>query len=301
MRTEIEVNSAEQMITMGADLVYAQKPYWCGAGFYPLKMSLLRPRAFFEYDDKTAPMPVIVWLCGGGWTETEHNVWIPELTYFAKHGFCVASVSYSLSPTWFFPEPVIDIKQAIRFLRAHAEQFHIDPERIAVMGESAGAHFAAITAASNGKPEWEKGEYLEYSSSVQAAVAWYTPVNMADLEGRGEVESYRTRPQTLTCGLEYEPQSISAGVLHVRDHDKLCREMDPRTYIDGDTPPFMLLHGTGDTLIDISNSEALYRSLQEAGVRSDLLVIKGAQHGDQAFIQPCVKDRIIQFLHEVMQ
>lgn len=301
MRTEIEVSNKESLIALGTDLVYSQKPYWCGAGFYPLKMSLLRPRSFFEYDEKPDSMPVIVWLCGGGWTETDHNVWIPELTYFAKHGFCVASVSYSLSPTWFFPEPVIDIKQAIRFLRAHSEQFHIDPDRIAIMGESAGAHFAAITAVTNGRSELEQGEYLDYSSRVQAAVTWYAPVNMADLEGRGEIESYRTQPQYLKRGLEYEPQSISAGVLHVREHEDLCREMDPRTYINGETPPFMLLHGTSDTQVDVSNSEALYQSLQEAGIRSDLLIIKGAEHAERSFIQPCVKDRIIQFLHEVMK
>jgi len=84
MKRELDITIKDEVLTLGADLVYMQRPYWCNAGFYPLKMSLIRPRNFFAYDRQRDPMPVIVWLCGGGWTEVDHNVWIPELTYFAR-------------------------------------------------------------------------------------------------------------------------------------------------------------------------------------------------------------------------
>lgn len=300
MRTEITVSCEEPVITLGTDLVYSQKTYWCNAAFYPLKMSVLRPRCFFEYDKKPSPMPVILWLCGGGWTEVEQNVWMPELTYFAKHGYFVASISYSLSPTWFFPEPLVDTKQAVRFLRAHAEEFNIDPNRIAIMGESAGAHFAALAAVTNGIKDFERGDNLEYSSDVQACVTWYAPVDMADMEGRGELESYDTKPQFLMRGLEFEPQSLCAGVEHVRKHKEINEAMDPRSYIGRNTPPFLLLHGDSDTQVSSYHSEVLYEALQKNGVDSDLIIVRGADHADIPFVQKEMKDRILAFLNSHM-
>lgn len=298
MKEIIDIVPKDEVVVLGADLVYGQKSYWCGAGYYPLKMSLLRPRTFFYYDPKKEPRPCIVFLCGGGWTEVDHNVWIPELTYFAKHGYVVASVSYSLAPTWFHPEPLKDVKLAIRYLRAHAEELGIDPKHIAVMGESAGAYFAAMAAVTGETLEFDQGDYLEQSSSVQCAVTWYACIDLPDLEGRGEYESYRTRPQYLMRGLDFEPQSLYAGRSCLRDDIQLSRAVDPRSYITKKTPPFLLLHGTADSQVDVYNSQTLYESLQRQGVKSDFLIVKGAEHADARFLQEPIKERILQFLQE---
>lgn len=295
MRRELDISVKEEVFTLGTDLVYMQKPYWCNAGFYPLKMSLIRPRSFFSYDKKRKPMPVIVWLCGGGWTEVDHNVWIPELTYFAKKGYLVASVSYSLSPTWTFPEPVIEVKQAIRYLRAHAQELNVDVNRIAIMGESAGAHIAALVSTTNGIKEFERGEYLEYSSDVQASVLYYPPIDMTDFEGRGEISSYDTKPQCLLRG-ELEPQSLFHGMVHVRKDEKARTEMDPRTYVTKDTPPHLMLHGTSDTQVSYQHSEKFYQTLQQVGADSELVLLKGAEHADHVFVQTEIKDLVLEFL-----
>lgn len=295
MKRELDITVKDEVLTLGTDLVYMQKPYWCNAGFYPLKMSLLRPRSFFAYDRKRDPMPVIVWLCGGGWTEVDHNVWIPELTYFAKKGYLVASVSYSLSPTWVFPEPVVEVKQAIRYLRAHTEELNIDPDRIAIMGESAGAHIAALVGTTNGIERFEKGEYLDYSSDVQSVVLYYPPIDMEDFEGRGDVASYDESPQCLLRG-ELEPQSLFQGMVHVRRDKKASSEIDPRTYVTKDTPPHLMLHGTADTQVAYYHSEVMYQTLQDAGVDTELILIRGAEHADHAFVQTEIKDLILEFL-----
>ena len=297
MKKIIKVDIKDDVITQGIDFVYMQKSYWCGAGFYPLKMSFLRPRTFFDYDRRKKPMPVIVWLTGGGWTEIEHNVWMPELVYYAKKGYFVVSISYSTSPTWFFPEPVIEVKQAIRYLRAHAKEWNIDPERIAVMGESAGAHIAALVGLTSGVKKFEKGEYLAYSSKVQAMVLYYPPIDMEDFEGRGELDSYEKQPQRLLRG-ELEPQSLFYGMVHIRNNKKACREMDPRTYINKNAPACLMLHGTSDTQVPCDHSEMLYQALQEAGIESELILIEGAEHADGAFIQPEIKDEVVLFLHK---
>ena len=298
MKKEISVEITEDLIVQGTDLVYMQKPFWCDAAFYPLKMSLLRPRRFFRYDREYEPLPVIVWVTGGGWTEVEHNVWLPELTYYAKQGFLVASVSYSTSPTWTFPEPIREIRQAIRYLRAHAAQLHLDPTRIAVMGESAGGYYAAMAAVTGGAAEFDTDEYAAYSSRVQAAVCFYPAIDMMDFECRGELASYDTRPQGLLRG-ETEPQSLFAGVEHLREHPALGRKMDPRTYLDENTPPMLLLHGTADTQVNYHHSIAMYEALQAHGIASELLLVDGAEHADPAFVQPAVKRDVVAFLRNL--
>ena len=91
MKKIIKVETKEPVILQCTDLIFSQKPYWCNATRVPLKMSILHQRAFFEYDDKPAPQPCILWITGGGWTEVDQNVWLPELSYYAKKGYVVAS------------------------------------------------------------------------------------------------------------------------------------------------------------------------------------------------------------------
>lgn len=295
MRVEMNITPDEELITLGSDLVYAQKKYWCDATYYPLRMSILHPRRFFSYDQKHEPMPVIVWLCGGGWTEIAHNAWVPELSYFGKAGYIIASVEYSLSPTWTFPEQLMDIKAAIRYLRAHAIELDIDPKRVAVMGESAGGYLAAMVAVTGESDAFDTADNSSYSSDVQAAVLWYPPIDMGDFECRGEIESYDKRPQGLLRG-ELEPQSLFKGLVHLRKNVAACRAMDPRTYVSSHTPPTMLLHGTADTQVSVKHSEQMYEALRNVGLEPELLILNGAEHADARFVQPAIKERVLAFL-----
>lgn len=300
MIEERDITVKEDVVVLGTDLVYMHEPYWCNAVPFPLKMSLIRPRSFFAYDKQRDPMPVILWIPGGGWTEVDNNVWVPELVYYAKRGYLVASVSYCTSPTWVFPKPLVQIKQAIRYLRAHAKQLNIDPDRIAVMGESAGGHLAALVAATGDDPQFEEGEYLEYSSKVQAAVLYYPCIDMADFEGRGELESYDENPQYLLRGQELEPQSLLHGMIYVRKDPKAWKEMDPRTYVKKGLPPYLLFHGTADTLVPCHHSKVMYQALQDAGVEADLVLVRGAEHADHVFYQEEIKEQIFRFISKTL-
>ena len=300
MKEILRIEPRDDVILLGTDLVYGQRPHWCSAGFYPLKMSLLRPRTHFPYDPAKTARPCLVFLCGGGWTEVDNNVWIPELVYFAKQGYVVASVAYSLSPTQFHPEPLVDVKLAIRYLRAHAQELGIDADRIAVMGESAGGYFAAMAAVTGETREFDRGDYQEQSSAVRCAIPWYPCVDLANLEGREDPQTYRDRLPELVRGGEIEPHSLYAGVDHLWEHPELAGAVDPRTYVTEKTPPMLLLHGSGDTLVPLYNSEALYETLQRRGVPSDLVVVEDAHHADARFLQQPVKERILRFLREYL-
>ena len=168
----------DKVITLGSEIVYGQRREWCGATWRPLRMSFMRSRQYFYYDEKET-LPLLVFFCGGGYTTVDHNVWMPELAWYAKRGWAVASVEYSVTARTKFPEQLEDCKQAIRWLRAHAEDLGIDPNRVVVMGESAGAYMSDLVGLTGEAREYDKGEYPQQSSAVQGVVSFYAPVTPA--------------------------------------------------------------------------------------------------------------------------
>ncbi len=270
MKYSIKIEKKEPLLVLNTGIVYAQRKYWCGSATHPLKLSLLLPRIFFPYDEKVK-YPLIVWICGGGFTEMNRDVWMPELAYFAKHGFAVASVEYTTAQRDAWPQQLVDIKEAIRWLRAHEGEYSYNAEKIAVMGESAGGYFSAAVAATGETREYDLGAYLEQSSAVQAAVPFYPPVNVRELE---------VDPEVVVV-----PRNIE-------------QYLDPRDYITDRTPPFLIFHGMLDSQVPYSQGEELYEALQKAGVESDLYLVEGAEHAEGHFFQEETKAMIVRFLEK---
>lgn len=272
MKKTITVGRKDDVVLLTSGIVYAQRPFWCNAGNELMQLSLMRPRCNFPYD-RTGIHPVIVFLAGGSFREVDRNVWMPELVYFAKHGYAVASVEYGTSMKTKFPDQIIEIKSAIRFLRAHAADLHLDPKRFAVMGESAGGYFSGLVGLTGKTKEYDKGENLAYESSVSAAVTWYLP-------------------------------QVATSV--VADPRKGEIPFDAQNYpvlsdlASQDAPPFLLLHGTADTLVPPKNSEDLYNALVSHGAKADLYEIEGADHADLPFVQEETKKIILDFLDRAL-
>ncbi|MDD3337075.1 MAG: alpha/beta hydrolase, partial [Eubacteriales bacterium] len=162
MKQTVQFPVKDHVVTLAADIVYGQRQEWCEAKYRQLKLSFMKPRCHYPYDVPST-YPLVVWICGGSFIEVDRNVWMPELVDLVRHGYAVASVEYSVTSLTRFPQQLEDIKQAIRFLRAHAEELQIQPEHIAIMGESAGGYFSALTALTNHDKRYDKGEYLEQS------------------------------------------------------------------------------------------------------------------------------------------
>lgn len=263
MKEIINVPVTAPLIGLASEIVYTQKPYWCNATYQQLKLSLLKPRKYYDYDPD-CKCPVIVFLCGGAMEQMDRNVWMGELSCFAKRGYAVACVEYSTHPRVKWPEQICDIKCAIRFLRAHAGEFGLDGSWIVAAGESAGGFLALAAALSGSMPEYDVGENLDQSSAVQAVIAWYPAVSCM-----------RTAVQ-----------------LHV-DTSAMPDLLD---WVTPDAPPAMLLHGTADQLVPCSESERMYEALEKAGVPADLYLLEGAHHNDAPFVQECMKERMLQFL-----
>jgi hypothetical protein len=107
MKKTLKIECTDPVVMLASEIIYSQRAEWCNAAMRPLSLSLLRPRYYFSYDREYV-MPLIVWICGGGFTTMNRNAWVPELAWFVKHGYAVASVDYSVTSRTRFPEAVVD-------------------------------------------------------------------------------------------------------------------------------------------------------------------------------------------------
>jgi acetyl esterase/lipase len=229
-------------------------------GNRPLKMHILRP--------KTPPrdaMPVIVWIHGGGWQKGSKESGIPRLASFAERGYFCASAEYRLSDEAIFPAQIEDCKCAIRFLRAKAKQFKIDPDRVGVWGSSAGGHLVALLGTSDYVKELEgKGGWAEYSSRVNAVCDFCGPtdffliINNSDAAKGPVGKLFGGDPKAKT---------------------DLAKLASPITHVTKNAPPFLFVHGDKDTVVPLKQSKILHDALKKAGVPATLCVAEGQGHG----------------------
>jgi acetyl esterase/lipase/TolA-binding protein len=231
-------------------------------GNRPLRMHILRPKVAAK-----EPSPVIIFIHGGGWFEGHHNRGIGPLVHFAERGYLSATIEYRLSGEAKFPAQIEDVKLAVRFLRAKAKEFHLDPERIGVWGQSAGGHLAALLGTSGGVKELEgAGGWHRFSSRVQAVVDWNGPVDFLEPK---EVE--------LRAKSKDDAPDRLIGVPLQENRQKAVRA-NPVTYVSKDDPPFLIMHGDEDQVVSLSQSQLLYEALKSKGVDVTLNIIKGAGH-----------------------
>lgn len=281
MKKTISVKKEHDRVRLISEITYSQVPSWFGNTIQPLKLSLLKPE---RNDNK--PYPLIIWICGGAWIDMDKDVWIPELVPFTKRGYAVASVEYRVSSQAKFPAQLEDIKTAIRFMRANATRFHIDPDRISVMGESAGGYLAALAGTTGEENAFDVGEWLTESSKVQAVVDWYGPTDFMQFD---------KRPTDVDFKMLVSPEELLIGG-NIQDNKEKYQKSNPINYITHKTPPFLILHGKQDNLVPIQQSELLYEALIAHGVEANFYEIEGAGHATVEFNQPAIQECILEFL-----
>lgn len=249
-------------------------------GTLELKLDLHLPTAKPE-----RPLPVLLWLHAGGWREGGRG--FCPIANLAKEGYAVASVSYRLSGQAKFPAQIEDCKAAVRWLRAHAAEYSLDPEHIGACGESAGGHLAALLGVSGGNSalEGKVGGNEKFSSRVQAVVALCAPTDFTSMLGRARERSFWAALGTSgsfseakytfarNCALE----KLFGGP--VTRYAELVRLASPAVHVSPGDAPVLLFHGRGDQLIPLSQSEEFLRALEQAGVEARLEVIETNTHG----------------------
>lgn len=208
-----------------------------------------------------APLPLIIWVHGGGWEggSKESNPVIPLL----GKGFAVASINYRYSKQAPFPAQIHDCKAAVRFLRANAKKYNLDPDRFGAWGASAGGHLVALLGTTGDVKELEGDVGTKgVSSRVQAVCDWFGPTDLIKLSP----PVAQNNPVTRLLGGDTGEKAA------------LAKQANPITHCTKDSCPFLILHGDKDTLVPVSQSELLHEALKKCGVASTLIVVAGAGH-----------------------
>lgn len=228
-----------------------------------LKLDIAYPK------DNKGKLPAIVYIHGGGFEGGAKPT--DQTVFYAKNGFIGIAIEYRLSDVAKFPAAVHDCKTAIRWTRANAKKYGIDPEKIGVIGESAGGYLVAMMGTSGGNSYLEgDGPYKEYSSSVQAVVDLFGPIDFSVMKDAP------TGPVAKFLGKT------------AQEAPELAIKANAITYVDAKDAPTLMIHGEKDDLVPIQQSELLYAALTRAGVQAKVVGVKSAGHGFSASPQGAV-------------
>ncbi len=233
--------------------------------------------------EKGNKAPLILWVHGGAWLEGSKEDFAP-LEYVAD-GYAVASINYRLSQHARFPAQLQDCKAAVRFLRAHAEQYHLDPQRFGAWGASAGGHLVTLLGVTASIAEFDVGENLGFSSRVQAVVDYFGPTDFLQMDDHrlpnGMVHNPPQSPESLLVGGPIQERKLEVA------------RANPITYVSSDAAPFLIVHGDQDPLVPYHQSLLLEAALKKAGVPVQLYKVEGGGHG--GFTDPRVDSLTRQF------
>jgi acetyl esterase/lipase len=241
------------------DVTYCNMPGSTPETTVAVKMDLLFPNR------AKRPAPAVVYIHGGGWTHGDKSGSRDrmDLTRLRQRGFLIVLLNYRLAPEFKFPAMIEDVKCAMRHLRANAALYHLDPQRIGVMGESAGGHLSALLGTTSNADLWDNvGGYTDQSSAVQAVV---------DLYGPADLPAFPHTPGNLATMVE---------VFGVDDPaDPFLVVASPAAHVTSDAAPMMMIHGDKDSLVPVAQSRILRSRMWAAHAPSTLIVVLNAEHG----------------------
>lgn len=252
------------------------------------------PRLPGTTQPEAAPLqrPLVVFVQGSGWGPQNLYAAIPQLSELAHRGYVVASVEYRPSTLAPAPAQIQDVKTAIRYLRANAAKHGIDPQRVAIWGDSSGGHMAALVGTTVGHAGFATADYADQSDAVQAVVDFY---GVSDLTSMGRYPSW------LEHDAEGSPGSLMLGGSPLTQRAKAL-EHSPVTYIKAERPlpPFLLVHGDRDVIVPFNQSVVLYEALRAAKKDVVFYKVEDGNHGWQ-FWSPRLMQIVADFLDEKLE
>lgn len=286
MRKQLCIEKKREVLSLITDITFSNVSCWYDASRRDLKMDLILPK------NRTAhsACPTIVWICGGAYRVVNRSVWLPEMMRFARAGYVVASIEYRTSNEAIFPAQLIDVKSAVRFLRAHAKEYCVDPGKIFALGESAGGTMASLLGVTGNQKELDQGDHLDQTSAVQGVVDYYGVVDLSDASAE---KDRKLAAANQSNDVPYFAFEEFLGVGYGKAEADKASAIQ---YVSEETPPFMILHGTEDAVVPMAQSEKLYNTLQKAGIPCEMAVVEDAAHGDDLFYQDEMTDLVLSFL-----
>lgn len=224
-----------------------------------LKLNLARPKA------GDGPFPAIVCIHGGGFRAGDRKGWDARVKKLAEHGYVAATVEYRLSPKYKFPAAIYDVKAAVRWLRANAAKYKIDPNQIGAVGDSAGGHLAMFLGVTGDVKQFEgEGGNADQSSRVQCVVDFYGPSDFTRSYDKS-VDAAVVLPMFFGQDLKQNRRIHILG--------------SPLYWVTPEAAPTLLLHGTVDRYVAHEQAEFIFDRMKVADVDAKLVTMEGAGHG----------------------
>jgi acetyl esterase/lipase len=240
-------------IAIEQNLVYGR------GGETDLRLDLAMPKS------GEGPFPAVMFLHGRGWREGSRQDMSQFVEGMAGLGYVSVTIEYRLVPAARFPAQVEDCKAGVRWLRANAARYRIDPDHIGVVGFSAGGHLAALLGVTGPGDGLEgTGGNPDQSSRVQAVVSFFGPTDFSTRDWPADLEREVIIP-------------FLGG--SIAERPKMYRKASPYNYVTKDAPPFLLFHGSEDELVPVDQSKRLAGKLTSAGVPVQLVILDGERHG----------------------
>jgi len=226
----------------------------------------------------------IVWVISGGWFSAHEGIHPENVYELLRRGYTVFAVVHGSQPKYTIPEVVQDLNRALRFIRFHAREYHIDPHRIGITGGSAGGHLSLMIGTAGDAGNSKAADPVDRTSSrVQAVACFFPPTDFLNYGarnhnavGRGVLKGFRAPFEFMEFDRE---ERYFKPVVDERKILEIARAVSPITHVSSDDPPTLIIHGDADFLVPIQQSETFLARLKQAGVETRLVVKKGAGHG----------------------
>jgi acetyl esterase/lipase len=239
-----------------------------------LQIDLARP-------DGEGPYPAVICIHGGGFRGGDRQSYDGLIKKLAKNGYVAMTVTYRLAPKYQFPAAIYDVKASVRWLRANAAKYHVDPDRIGVTGGSAGGHLAQFLGVTMGLKQFEgDGGNPDQSSRVACVVNFYGPSDFTKSYGKS-VDAAVVLPLFLGGNLEKERKR------HI--------EASPLYWVTPDAAPTLCVHGTKDQYVAFEQAEWIVDRLKAADVEAELLPMVGSMHGFKGDVEEKAEAAMIAF------
>ena len=240
---------------------------YAGTGKARQKLDLYHPEGLEEGEK----LPLVCWFHGGGWAVGDKSYVGKILPFITSDEYICASIGFRLSNEVQWPGQLHDCKAAIRFLRANAEKYQIDPERIVVVGSSSGGHIAMMVGLCNDDPKLEGsvGGALDQGSTINCVINFFGPSDLIKISERFKLFNL----DSITNPVE----KLIGGPLP--DYNKQTKAASPLNQVSKDDCPVMIVHGTDDPFVPFEQSVELNKKLKQEGVETQFVTIKRGGHG----------------------
>lgn len=261
-----------------------------------LVMDIIAPQSYGDGDDRR--YPTVVFVQGSAWTTPDRDYEVPQLSALARRGYVVASVNHrdaTRDVRHVFPAYLQDVKAAIRYLRAHAAEWHVDPARVGIWGTSSGGNTALLVGLTAQDPAYEDGTCPGVSDAVNFVVSCFPPTDLIEaVDAFGHDDDpfrlYYAGSFAAVVGATPEAGITDEVRARAKAMSPYYQVRDGRGY-----PPMLLLHGTADKVVPYGQSVKMRRLLADRGYEARLVLVDGADH-ERDFWSQAVLDTIFDFI-----